>query len=302
MPLACRKESQMENVKRLIRGEMWYVLFLLPGFCLFLFAVVVPLAMGARYSFTNWDGVSPTLHYIGWDNYVQAVRDSDLWGSLVNTFKYALMVTVLVNVISLLLAVLLDSYLKFRNFFRTIFFLPVAISTVLSAYIWSYNYSTGLPKLLGMFGIDMTSPLGDPAQAMAALIVISVWQGIGAPMIIYIAGLQGIPDDLTESAQIDGASNWQAFRHITLPLLAPSVTINLLLVLTGSLKVFDLVFLTTGGGPANSTDVISTFIFQASFKSAKAGYGTALSMIFFLILVIVTIVQLSIFKRREVDM
>ncbi|MBP3965899.1 MULTISPECIES: carbohydrate ABC transporter permease [Paenibacillus] len=292
----------MNSLKRSIRSEMWYVLFILPGLCLFAFAVIVPLVIGAKYSFTDWDGVAPTAKYIGWDNYAQALRDPDLWAALRNTFKYAILVTLLVNLVSLLLAVLLDSYLKFRKVFRTIFFLPVAISTVLSAYIWSYNYSNGLPKLLSYFGIDMTSPLGNPDHAMTALIVISLWQGIGSPMIIYIAGLQGIPGELTESARIDGAGAFGAFRHITLPLLAPSVTINLLLVLTGSLKVFDLVFLTTGGGPAFSTEVISTFIYNVSFNSAKAGYGTALSMLFFLILVIVTIVQLAIFRRREVDM
>ncbi len=292
----------MGNIKRLIRGEMWYVLFLLPGLCLFMFAVFVPLVMGARYSFTNWDGLSRTVTYTGWDNYVRAFSDSDLWIVLVNTFKYAIIVTLLVNVISLLLALLLDSYLKFKNAFRTIFFLPGVISIVLSGFIWKYNYAIGFPSLFKMFGLDITSPLGDPNYALFGLILIAVWQGIGAPMIIYIAGLQGVSGELMESAKIDGANTVQSFFHITLPLIAPSITINILLVLTGSLKVFDLVYVTTQGGPAFSTEVISTFIYKSSFANFQAGYGTALSMIFFLILVLVTVVQISIFRRREVEM
>lgn len=121
-------------------------------------------------------------------------------------------------------------------------------------------------------------------------------------MIIYIAGLQGVPGELLESARIDGANTTRTFWHITLPLIAPSITINMLLVLTGALKVFDLVYVTTQGGPAFSTEVITTYIFKISFSSFQAGYGTALSMIFFLILVIVTVVQISIFRRREVDL
>ncbi|TFE28612.1 carbohydrate ABC transporter permease [Cohnella luojiensis] len=292
----------MGNIKRLIRAEMWYLLFLLPGLCLFIFAVFVPLVMGARYSFTSWDGLSRTVHYTGWDNYVRAFSDSDLWIVLVNTFKYAIIVTVLVNAISLLLALLLDTYLKFRNAFRTIFFLPGVISIVLSGFIWKYNYAIGFPSLFGMFGLDISSPLGDPNYALFGLILIAVWQGIGAPMIIYIAGLQGVSSELVESAKIDGANARQSFFRIILPLIAPSITINMLLVLTGSLKVFDLVYVTTQGGPAFSTEVISTFIYKSSFANFQAGYGTALSMIFFLILVLVTIVQISIFRRREVEM
>ncbi|KRE75806.1 carbohydrate ABC transporter permease [Paenibacillus sp. Soil750] len=292
----------MGNMKRMIRGEFWYVLFLIPGILLFTLAVLIPFVIGTRYSFTSWDGVSRKLTYIGWENYVHAFQDSDVWAALGNTFKYAFILMVLVNGLSLLLALLLDSYLKFKNLFRTIFFLPSILSIVLSGFIWKYNFSTGFPKLLTLFGLDVTSPLGNPDHALFGLILVALWQGVGAPMIIYIAGLQGIPSELVESAKMDGAGAGRAFWHVTLPLLAPSITINLLLVLTGSLKVFDLVWVTTQGGPGFATEVITTFIYKTAFNSFKAGYGMALSMIFFVILVIVTIVQLSIFRRREVEM
>lgn len=281
---------------------MWYLLFLVPGLALFTFAVIVPLVTGARYSFTSWDGISSKLTYIGWDNYVNAVQDSDLWTALGNTFKYAIILTILVNVLSLLFALLLDSYLPMRNLFRTMFFLPSIISVVLTGYIWSYNYSQGFPKLLASFGMDVTSPLGNPHYALYGLIAVAVWQGIGPPMIIYIAGLQGIPGELLESAKIDGAGAFRAFRNVTLPLLAPSITINMLLTLTGALKVFDLVYVTTNGGPSFSTEVITTFVYKTAFSSFKAGYGMAMSMIFFVVLVIVTVVQVSIFRKREVDL
>ncbi|NOU64294.1 ABC transporter permease subunit [Paenibacillus sp. LMG 31461] len=292
----------MGNMKRMIRGEFWYVLFLIPGILLFTLAVLIPFVIGTRYSFTSWDGVSRKLTYIGWENYVHAFQDSDVWAALGNTFKYAFILMVLVNGLSLLLALLLDSYLKFKNVFRTIFFLPSILSIVLSGFIWKYNFSTGFPKLLSLFGLDVTSPLGNPDHALFGLILVALWQGVGAPMIIYIAGLQGIPSELVESAKMDGAGAGRAFWHVTLPLLAPSITINLLLVLTGSLKVFDLVWVTTQGGPGFATEVITTFIYKTAFNSFKAGYGMALSMIFFVILVFVTIVQLSIFRRREVEM
>ncbi|WP_219837485.1 carbohydrate ABC transporter permease [Paenibacillus sp. R14(2021)] len=291
----------MVTIKRMIRREFWYLAFLIPGLCLFTLAVVIPFVMGARYSFTNWDGLARTVHYTGLDNYKRAFTDPDFWKSLVNTFKYAIIITVLVNLIALLLALLLDTYLKFKNFFRTVFFLPSVISIVLSGFIWKYNYAVGFPDLFSKFGIEITSPLGNPDYALFGLILIAVWMGIGSPMIIYIAGLQGVSGELLESAEIDGANMWQSFRNITLPLIAPSITINMLLVLTGSLKVFDMVYVTTSGGPAFSTEVISTFIFKNSFNNFQAGYGTALSMIFFVILVLVTIIQISIFRRREVE-
>ncbi|NBD24228.1 carbohydrate ABC transporter permease [Paenibacillus glycinis] len=292
----------MQALRKTFKREMWYVLFLVPGLFLFTFAVIVPLVTGARYSFTSWDGISSKLTYIGWDNYVNAVQDSDLWTALGNTFKYAIIMTVLVNVLSLLFALLLDSYLPARNLFRTMFFLPSIISVVLTGYIWSYNYSQGFPKLFAAFGMDVTSPLGNPHYALFGLIVVAVWQGIGPPMIIYIAGLQGIPGELLESAKIDGAGAFRAFRNVTLPLLAPSITINMLLTLTGSLKVFDLVYVTTNGGPSFSTEVITTFVYKTAFSSFKAGYGMAMSMIFFVVLVVVTVVQVSIFRKREVDL
>lgn len=293
----------MKALKRLWKIESWYVLFTLPGLCLFIFALVIPLAMGIKYSFTDWDGVSTTLNYTGWDNYVQAIGDSDFWRALTNTFKYAIILTILVNSISLLLAMLLDSFLKFKNVFRTIFFLPGVISIVLSGFIWSYNYSKGLPNLLKLVGIDgVTSPLGNPSYALWGIIVVAVWQGVGTPMIIFIAGLQNIPSELIESAKMDGAGVRHTFWYITLPLIAPSITINMVLVLTGALKVFDLVYVTTNGGPGFSTDVLTTYIYRASFASLKGGYGTALSMIFFILLVVVTLIQIKIFRKKEVEL
>ncbi|MDB5052743.1 MAG: binding-protein-dependent transport system inner rane component [Bacilli bacterium] len=293
----------MKAFKRIWRAEAWFVLFTIPGLALFILAVVLPLIFGVKYSFTNWDGVSNKLKYIGWDNYTHALDDPQFWGALTHTFKFAIILTILVNVISLLFALVLDSFLKFRNLFRTIFFLPSVISVVLSGFIWSNNYSKGLPNLMKFFGFDnVTSPLGNPDYALWGLIIIAVWQGIGAPMIIYIAGLQNIPGELLESAEIDGAGTIYKFWHVTLPLIAPSITINALLVLTGSLKVFDLVYITTRGGPGFSTEVLSTFIYRVAYISFQGGYGAALSMIFFLVLVLVTLIQLGIFRRREVEL
>ncbi|QGQ99863.1 sugar ABC transporter permease [Paenibacillus psychroresistens] len=292
----------MKAIKRLWKAEAWFVLFTIPGIALFCLAVVIPLILGAKYSFTNWDGVSNVLHYIGWKNYDHVINDPQFWGALGHTFKFAIILTLLVNVISLLLALVLDSYLKFRTIFRTIFYLPTIISVVLAAFIWNNNYSKALPSLFAFFGYDdMTSPLGNPDYALFGLIIIAVWQSIGTPMIIYIAGLQNIPPELLESAEIDGAGTMYKFWHVTFPLIAPSVTINAILTLTGSLKIFDLVYIATKGGPGFSTEVLSTYIYRVAYTSFQGGYGAALSMVFFVVLVLVTIVQLLILRKREVE-
>jgi ABC-type sugar transport system permease subunit len=289
--------------KRLWRAEGWFVLFTIPGLALFILAVVLPLILGAKYSFTNWDGVSNKLHYLGWANYDHVVNDPQFWEALAHTFKFAIILTLLVNLISLLLALVLDSFLKYRTIFRTIFYLPTIISVVLSAFIWSNNYSKALPSLFAFFGFDnMTSPLGNPDYALFGLIIIAVWQGIGTPMIIYIAGLQNIPPELLESAEIDGAGTMYKFWHVTFPLIAPSVTINAILTLTGSLKIFDLVYIATKGGPGFSTEVLSTYIYRIAYTSFQGGYGAALSMVFFIVLVLVTLIQLLILRRREVEL
>lgn len=293
----------MQAFKRLWRAEAWFVLFTLPGLALFILAVVLPLILGVKYSFTDWDGVSNKLKYIGWKNYDHVVSDPQFWGALGHTFKFSIILTLLVNVISLLLALVLDSFLKYRTIFRTIFYLPTIISVVLAAFIWSNNYSKALPSLFAFFGFDnVTSPLGNPDYALIGLIIIAVWQGIGTPMIIYIAGLQNIPPELLESAEIDGAGTMYKFWHVTFPLIAPSVTINAILTLTGSLKIFDLVFIATKGGPGFSTEVLSTYIYRIAYTSFQGGYGAALSMVFFIVLVLVTIAQLLLLRRREVEL
>jgi raffinose/stachyose/melibiose transport system permease protein len=284
------------------KKEIWYVLFLVPGLALFCLSLLIPLFLGIGYSFTNWDGVSPTQGWVGPDNYTAALGDPDLWTTLGNTFQYAIVLTVLANTAALILALVLDARVRFRNVFRAVFFLPGVLSVVLAAFVWNYNYSFGLSSLGQSMGFDWGSPLGNPDTALMGLILIALWQGLGSPMLIYIAGLQGIPGEMIEAATMDGAGRWRLLTRIKLPLIAPAVTINMVLVLTGALKVFDLVFVTTNGGPAFATQVMSTYIYRTAFTSQRGGYGMALSMIFFVVLLAVTVLQLAIFRRKEIDL
>lgn len=284
------------------KNNFWYTVFLIPALLLFIFLFALPLIQGFIYTFTDWNGVSRNYNFVGILNYKNLLKDDMFKLSIVTTFKYAILVMIFQNAIGLLLAVVLDNSIKAKNFFRTVFFMPTVLSVILAGFIWSSIYAKALPAFGNIFGVYIPSMLGNPKLVIPALVIIQLWQWSGHTMIIYIAGLQTIPRELYESAKVDGAGVFQTFRHVTFPLLGPSITINSVLVLAGALKVFDLVYATTSGGPGYSSTTITLEIYNTTFTTGLAGYGATMAFVFFIFIILITLLQVKILSKREVEM
>lgn len=290
-------------------GRKWsekieFGLFTLPVLICIAIAFYIPFAMTIRYSLTKWNGISKNPKFIGLDNFKQIfLHDSNFAASAWFTVKYAILYIVIVNVLAILLAVLLDMKLKSTNWLRAAFFVPYILSLVIVGFIWKFIFMQGFESLYNSTGwsIFNWSWLGEPGLAFVSILVVSIWQSIGFYLVIYIAGLQSVPDDLKEAATVDGAGAIRRFFSITLPLLAPSITISVFMALTNSIKVFDVILSLTGGGPGGTTYSIAYDIYRDTFQNNLYGYGTAKALILFVAVLIVTLIQLTFFKRREVE-
>src|SRR5437764_5881413 len=277
-----------------LRRSVYPYVWISPALLVFGVFTLLPLAAGVALSLVTWDGI----HAVRWEglgNYVQVLQDQAFWQALVHNVIYAVGTVVGKIVIALALAVLLNRALPGRAFFRTILFMPVVMSFVVVGLIWSwiYNYNFGLLNaILGMLGLQAWKQdwLGNASIALGALIVVDIWKWFGFHMVINLAGLQSIPNELYEAARIDGASAWQSFWHVTLPLLKPVTMINVLLATSGAFNVFDLVYVMTEGGPVNSTDVAMLHIYTQAFQFYRFGYSAAMSYILLILVGIVTLV------------
>lgn len=279
------------------------VLFVLPALILIITMVELPFVMNIYYSFTKWNGLDKIPVFIGIDNFIEAFGNSNFINALIFTFKYTFWVVILTNVLAMAFAVILDRPFRLKNIFRTIFFLPNVISLVVIGFMWRYIFTLGFQALynLTQFEIFQWSWIGDYKLAWISMILVTVWQSVGYLMVIYIAGLQSIPQEVLESAEIDGATGFSKFFTITLPLVMPAVTVCVFLTLANSLKVYDIVVALTGGGPGDATVSIAYNIFRESIQNFRYGFGTAQSFIFFVIILAVTSVQVRIFKKMEVE-
>lgn len=274
-------------------GFFW---FLLPSILLLLFAVAIPFFSGLNIAFTDWDGISKEYSYVGLQNFVQMFKDKNIILSIKVTLLYAIGYTTLNNILSLVLAILLKKKFKGNGLIKTIFFVPMALSAVLAAFVWGFIDRNILSDFFG------ASILGNPDSVIIGIIVISLWCGIGSNIMVYLAGLTNIPEDYYEAAAIDGAVGWKRFRHITLPLLGPSFTMCITLTLTSALREFGITMSATGGGPARSSEMISIFIYKNLFSYQKAGYGQAVALVFMILLMILGVGLTRFFRSKEVEM
>lgn len=281
------------------RAHYWMVL---PALALFLLFHTVPVLQGVYYSLTNYAGYGD-YDFIGLRNYVNLFQDDRVWDSYAFTFQFALVSTVVTNVIALAVALGLNAKIRFRATLRGVFFIPNILAILIVAYVFSYFFSDSLPYIAGEVGIDSltTSILADPDLAWVGIVVVAVWQAVAFNVIIYLAGLQTIPDDLYEAATIDGASAWQRFTSVTFPLMGPFLTINMVLALRNFLQVFDHIAALTGGGPGNATTSVSYLIYTGGFEGGEYAYQTANAVVFFVLIVLVSIFQLRVLQRREVN-
>lgn len=294
----------MKNAKRvkktLSNRTKTYIFMLLPALILFVAFNTVPLITGAYYSLTNYRGYG-TYDFIGLRNFVDLFQDSRIGKSYMFTFKYAIFGTILVNIISLLLAMGLSSKIKFKSTLRGLYFLPNILGALIVGYIFSFIFTYIIPAFGSVLGIGFlqNSILASERWAWVGVLIVGVWQTVAMNTIIYISGLQTIPTDIYEASSIDGAGKWYTFRKLTLPLLLPFISTNLILSTKNMLMVFDQIMSLTKGGPAQSTESISYLIYKNGMDGGQFGFQSANAVIFFIVIVTFSVIQLKLTSKKE---
>jgi raffinose/stachyose/melibiose transport system permease protein len=277
----------------------------LPGILALVAFTLVPVVAGGLYAFTDWRGLGDA-QWIGLDNFREIFRDPTTRGALWHTLIFGGALVVLTNAVGLALALGLNRTLKTRHLLRAVFFLPVILSPLAVSYVWQYILDPSGPvnTVLGTLGLEswQRAWLGDPNWALLAVLLVLVWQQSGLTMVIYLAGLQSIPDDLVEASTVDGASAWMRLRRVTLPLLRPAFIIASTLTLIFGLRVFDQILGLTAGGPVGATETLATQVWKQSFADGRFGYGAALSILLTLIIGTLALAQLFALRRRERDL
>lgn len=287
------------------KNRLWYILFVAPLFLIFTTVVIIPFLMGIYYAFFQWDGIgaNPKV-FVGFDNFKQLLTDTRFFKSAWLTILFTVLSVISVNVVGLAFALLVTTKLKTANAARTMIFMPYLIGGLILGYIWQFIFTDVFKRLGELTGFDNVffNWLMDPQYALYAMVFVFTWQMAGYVMIIYIAGIQGIPSDVLEASKIDGANVWQRFRKITVPLLMPAFTISLFLTLSSAFKVYDVNLSLTGGGPANATELFAMNIYNEIFGYGNYGIGQAKAIVFFLIVAAITLTQVYLTKKREVEM
>ncbi len=275
-------------------------LMTLPAFLLFFFFHTVPLIMGIFYSFTNYRGFG-TWEFVGLQNYLSLFADERITSSYWFTFQFAVVGTIGINVVALAIAIGLNARIKLRNTLRGVFFVPYVLSILIVGFIFNYIFAFLLPEFGLLAGIERLSAniLSDPSLAWVAVVIVAIWQGAAFAIVLYLAGLQTVPDEQLEAADLDGAGSWGKFRHITWPLIAPFFTINVVLGMKGMLQVFDLIVALTGGGPGTSTEAVSLVIYRGGFEGAEFAYQQANAVVFLVVLIAIAAIQLKYLQNRE---
>ncbi len=288
-------------------GNKMAIVFMLPAIILLLAVYLIPFCFSIGISLTDWNGISKEMNFVGIDNYMEAFKETNFLQVLKNTFVYFVEIVVVQNIIGLGLALMINNKCKGRNFFRAVLFMPTVICTIAVSFIWNImlNPSGGpITVFLEKIGSGLADLLwlGTSETALHTISAINIWQWAGWTMLIYFVGLQSIDQSLYESSSIDGASGFKQFTKITLPMLAPSITINIINTTIGTLKIFDLPYVLTKGGPGHYSESISISIYSNCFMNKRMGYGSALSIILFVLIFVVSAIQLHILLKKEDDM
>nr|WP_319593320.1 sugar ABC transporter permease [Georgenia subflava] len=272
-----------------------------PAVILFFALHTFPLLQGVFYSFTNYAGYGE-WSFVGFNNYLALFRDDRVLDAYLFTFQFAIVATILTNAIALAVAVGLNARIKFRSTLRGVFFLPNVLPMLVVGYVFSYLFASVLPVLGQSLGIEAlsTNILGSESLAWVGIVVVAVWQAAAFNIILYLAGLQTIPTEVYEAASIDGAGPWRRFWTMTFPLIAPFFTINMVLALKNFLMVFDHIVALTNGGPGNATTSISLLIYRGGFQGGEFAYQTANAVVYLIVIVVLSMVQLRFLQRREV--
>lgn len=306
-PLETREGTVIPRGKSRLRQLRVQGLFLLPALVIFTAFVIYPILGSLYYSLTDWDGLAPSPHFVGLANFQQLLSDPTVLINVRNTLVFAVGVMVVQNGIALLLAVILDGFLRRFTFLRVLFLIPAMFSALAIGYTWSYIYSPAfgfLNTFLSKIGLAAWQQdwLGNPHLTLTSLVFTNSWEFMGLSMVIFLAGLQAVPAELYEAGSIDGTSGWQRFRHITFPLIAPAVTINVVLTMIGSMKTFDLIFVMTNGGPGNASETLALRIYNEAFNLNHFGYATAVGIVMSLFILGLSVFNLRLLRKREVEL
>ena len=287
-------------MKKTNERKRTFLLITIPILALFVCFNTVPLIQGVIYSFTNFKGFG-SFDWVGLRNYIDLFQDPRVGNSYLFTFKLAIVATIVVNVISLILALGLNSHIKFKSFLRGAYFIPNVLGALVVGYIFSYFFTYILPAMGEMIGSEAlsSSMLSNRNTAWIAIVIVCAWQAIAMNTIIYISGLQTVPEDVYEAGSLDGAKGWKKFWHLTFPLIIPFFTINMVLCVKNFLMVFDQIMALTKGGPAQSTESISYLIYNNGISGGQFGFQSANAVIFFIVIVAISAAQMLISGRKE---
>lgn len=286
--------------KKMTNKEKTFLAIIIPVVILFFIFNTLPTIKGFIYSLTNYKGYG-SYQFVGFRNYIDLFSDVRVGKSYLFTFKYALVGTVLVNVLSIIMALALNAQIRFKSALRGIYFVPNILGGLVVGYIFSFFFTYILPAVGDTFNISwlQNSILASEKYAWIAVIVVGVWQAVAMNTIIYISGLQTVPEEVYEASMLDGVNKWQQFWKVTFPLIMPFVTINLVLSTKNMLMVFDQIMSLTKGGPAQSTESISYLIYQNGMSGGQFGFQSANAVIFFLIIVGISLFQMTVLNKKE---
>ena len=288
----------MNKLKRMNGRERTFLLITIPILALFFCFNTLPLIKGVIYSFTNFRGYGE-FDWVGLRNYADLFTDARVGKSYLFTFKLALVATIVVNVLSLVLALGLNSKIKFKSALRGMYFVPNILGALVVGYIFNYFFTYILPAVVKMMGGKGDSILASSKWAWVAIVIVCAWQSVAMNTIIYISGLQTVPEDVYEAGSLDGATGWKKFKNLTFPLILPFFTINMVLCMKNFLMVFDQIMALTKGGPAQSTESISFLIYNNGMAGGQFGFQSANAVVFFVVIVVISVLQMNFLGNKE---
>lgn len=275
-------------------------MFLSPALILLMIFSIIPIIWVIYLSFTDYNVFTPP-DWVGFENYSKLVNDDSFWNAFKNTFFYWVLVTPAITILSLILAILVNQKLRFIKAYRLAFYFPVLVSVVVTALLWKWMFAgDGLFNyILGIFNIDPLPWLTSPDTSMISVAIVTVWQGIGYYMLIYLAGLQSVSPELYEAAEIDGAGFWRKHWSITVPLVRPIIFFVTVISTMGAFKEFTLMLVMTDGGPLNSTTTLVYLIYKEGIQNINMGYASAIATVLFLVILVITIINMFLQDRRN---
>ena len=291
-------------MEKVLRNRISILFFILPALLIYTAIVFVPIVSSVYFSFFRWDVISP-MKFIGLDNYTRMFTQDNVFGVGVRNMLLLLAVSLALQLgLGFVLAVFLSGRLRGKEWFKNVFFAPAVISSVAVGMMWTFIYDPSMGiinALLQAAGLEAWARpwLSEPKTAMWAIAIVTSWQFVGYTMILFIAAIQNISADIFEAARIDGATGWKVVKHITLPLVKPITKVNTILISIGSLKFFDLIFVMTGGGPANRTQVLASYLYYRSFDQSEYGYGDAMAVVLLVMCLVVTVIINKLFRMTD---